>query len=74
MDNLSGLSGKYVGLRDRSTDKLVAVYPNTATGDDNEIKDKVSFWFYQQSCSSEETLKNCYVDALTEKELKEHNI
>lgn len=65
--------GKTVGLRDRSTDRLVAVYPHPAEGDDKEIEDKVSFWFYQQSCSAEETLRNCYVDTLTEKEVKERS-
>lgn len=69
---MKNYNGKIVGLRDRGTDRLVAVYPHVAEGNDKEIEDKVSFWFYQQSCSAEETLRHCYVDVLTEKELKEH--
>lgn len=59
-----------VGIRDRDTGKLISVYPHKVEGSDNEIEDKVKFWFYQQSCGAEEQLRNSFVDALTEKELK----
>ncbi|MCR4435654.1 MAG: hypothetical protein QHH06_09895 [Clostridiales bacterium] len=60
-----------VGLREKSTGKLVAAYPYPVSGKDTEIEQKVRFWYYQQSCSAEEELRDCYVDLLTEKELKD---
>ena len=63
-----------VGLRDKSTNKLVAVYPQALEGEDKEIEDKVSFWFYQQSCSAENVLRDCFVDSLTDREIIEHDI
>ncbi len=67
------LEGKIVGLRDKGNDRLIAVYPHPLQGNDREIEDRVSFWFYQQSCDAEETLRNCYVDTLTDRELTDHN-
>lgn len=61
-----------VGLRDRDTDKLVAVYPKAVQGSIEEIKDEVFFWYYQQGCSAEEELRNLYIDTLTESEFKMH--
>jgi len=61
----------HVGLREKETGKLVAVYPETLDGNDREIENKVKFWYYQQSCSAEDNLKNLYVDTLTDKEIKE---
>ncbi|HHV99757.1 MAG TPA: hypothetical protein GXX36_09330 [Clostridiaceae bacterium] len=60
-------------LRDKETNKLVAVYPYSIEGSFNEVEDKVRFWYYQQSCSAENELENYYVDTLTEKELKNLN-
>lgn len=57
-------------LRDKDTDKLVAVYPHNIEGSPEEMEDKVRFWFYQQSCSAENELDNYYVDTLTENELE----
>lgn len=67
--------GKYeraekVGLRDRETKELIAVYPEKPEGTDREIEEKVKYWYYQKSCSAEEMLKTMYVDELTEHELK----
>jgi len=59
-----------VGLRDKDTKKLIAVYPQKPEGSDEEVEKNVKYWFYQQNCSSEEKLKSLYVDALTEHELK----
>jgi hypothetical protein len=59
-----------VGLRDMETNRLIAVYPYKIEGSDEEIEDKVKFWFYQQSCSAEDKLRNSYVDALTPDEIK----
>jgi hypothetical protein len=59
-----------VGLRDMKTNRLIAVYPYKIEGSDEEIEDKVKFWFYQQSCSAEDKLRNSYVDALTPDEIK----
>lgn len=60
-----------VGLRDKDTDKLVVVYPEPVSSDDNNIEDKVRFWFYQQSCNAEHELESYYVDTVSEREMKE---
>lgn len=57
-----------IGLREKETGKPVALFPNKAEGTDAEIEEKVKFWFYQQSCSAEEELKNLVVDVLTTQE------
>lgn len=62
-----------VGLREKDTNRLVAVYPHKLEGTDREIEEKVKFWFYQQSCSAEEKLQHCFVDIVTDDELKERN-
>lgn len=61
-----------VGLRDKSTKKLIAVYPHKPEGTDAEIERKVKDWYYQQSCSAEEQLRSAYVDTLTDIEIKSH--
>ncbi|SCP95613.1 hypothetical protein [Anaerobium acetethylicum] len=60
---------KKVGLREKETERLIAVYPYEAGGTDAEIEKAVSDWYYEQYCSAEEELRNAYVDALTEEEL-----
>lgn len=57
-----------IGLREKETGKPVALFPKKAEGTDAEIEEKVKFWFYQQSCSAEEELKNLVVDVLTTQE------
>ena len=59
-----------VGLRNKETDKLIAVYPFKAEGNDEEIAKNVTDWYYMQHCSAEEELRNAYVDILTEAEIK----
>ena len=59
-----------IGLRNKETDKLIAVFPFKAEGSDEEITKKVTDWYYMQDCSAEEELKNAYVDVLTEAEAK----
>ena len=61
-----------VGLRDKETQRLIAVYPLQATGTYEEISETVRDWFYKQSCAAEDRLLTAYVDVLTEAELKEH--
>lgn len=58
-----------VGLRDRETKELIAVYPDTIEGTDEEIEKSVKDWYYKQSCESEERLLTSYVDVVTENEL-----
>lgn len=60
-------------LRDKNTDKLIAVYPYSVEGNLQEVEEKVKFWFYQQSCSAENELDNYYVDIMTENELRQMN-
>lgn len=62
-----------VGLRDKSTKELIAVYPNKVEGTDEEITKAVRDWYYQQSCGAENKLLTSYVDVLTEKEIKERS-
>lgn len=57
-----------IGLREKETGKPVALFPKKAEGTDAEIEEIVKFWFYQQSCSAEEELKNLLVDILTVQE------
>lgn len=57
-----------IGLRDRQSKKVVAVYPYKAEGSDKEIEEKVKFWFYQQSCSAEDQLKELFVDVIKNEE------
>ena len=45
-----------VGLRDKETQKLIAVYPLQAEGTDDEISETVRDWFYKQSCAAEDRL------------------
>lgn len=59
-----------VGLRNRDTGKLVAVYPDKVTGSLPEVKKEVFDWYYKSSCSAEEELRNCFVDDLNDHELK----
>ena len=60
-----------VGLRDKDTEKLIAVYPFKAEGADNEIAEKVKSWYYKQSCIAEDNLRHAYVDTITENESRE---
>ena len=62
-----------IGLREKATGKPVALFPKKAEGTDAEIEEKVIFWFYQQSCSAEEELKNLVVDVLTAQEAESLN-
>lgn len=64
----------YVGLRNRSTGKIDAVYPHPVIGNAKEVEDKVKYWYYQQSCSAESELDNLYVDVLYEHELEEYKL
>ncbi len=59
-----------IGLRDKQTGKLIAVYPEKLSGTDEEIENKVKFWYYQQGCSAENVLEHSRVDTLNETELK----
>ncbi len=59
-----------IGLRNKNTGKLIAVYPSKAQGTDEEIIKTVKDWYYAQNCSAEEELRTAYVDLLTETEAK----
>lgn len=58
-----------VGLRDKKTHEIIAVYPHQVDDLDTETKKKVKDWYYVQGCANEETLLHCYVDVLRENEL-----
>ena len=59
-----------VGLRDRTTRDLVAVYPEVIHGTDEEVYKKVNDWYYKQSCSAEDELRDYFVDTITDSEFK----
>jgi hypothetical protein len=59
-----------VGLRDKETNKLIAVYPKNVEGDYDTIKSEVKDWYYKQDCGNEDLMRNYFVDTLTENELK----
>lgn len=62
-----------VGLRDKITNKLIAVYPHSIEGSQQEIRNKVFDWYYAQGCSNENDLPRLYADVLTEDELNSFN-
>lgn len=59
-----------LGIRDKDTQKVLAVYPYKAEGTDAEINTIIRDWYYQQYCSAEDQLLTAYVDILTEQEIK----
>lgn len=59
-----------IGLRDKATNKLIAVYPFEAKGSDAEIEKIVRDWYYKQSCKAEDQLLTAYVDVLTANEIR----
>jgi hypothetical protein len=59
-----------VCLRDKESRALIRAYPYKVQGTDEEIEDKVKFWFYQSSCDAESKLENYFVDTLSVTELK----
>lgn len=61
-----------VGLRNRETGKLMAIYPFKVEGTDTEVSEKVQTWYYKQSEAAEEALRHAFVDILTDVELKNH--
>lgn len=69
--------GKYdryelIGLRDKDSKELIAVYPKKPEGTDSQIEEDVKYWYYQKGCEAEEMLAGMYVDGLTEHELKSY--
>ena len=58
-------SAEKIGLIDKATHKILAVYPLKAEGTDIEIIKIVRDWYYQQSCAAEDQLLSAYVDVLT---------
>ncbi|MBP2636681.1 MAG: hypothetical protein H6Q72_2588 [Firmicutes bacterium] len=59
-----------VGLREKVSKKLIAIYPFQVKGSDEEIDKMVRDWYYKQSCQAEDQLLTAIVDTLTEQELK----
>jgi hypothetical protein len=65
--------GKYndiVGIRDKDTNRLIVFYPEKVSGTDEEIENKVKFWYYQKDCGAEHRLEHYYVGNLTTNELQ----
>ena len=74
MEGVAGMdkfaNAEKIGLRDKTSNKLIAVYPFEVTGNDSEIEKTVRDWYYKQSCQAEEQLRTAFVDVLTEIEIK----
>ena len=63
-------NAEMLGLRDKETRKLIAVYPFKAAGSDAEIYKAVRDWYYKQSCKAEDELLGLFVDVLTVQEIQ----
>ena len=63
-----------IGLRDKTTKKLIAVYPFKVEGSDAEIEKTVRDWYYKQSCQAEDQLLTAFVDTLSEQEIKTRSL
>lgn len=61
---------EHIGLRDKDSGKLLAVYPLAHSGSDAEVEKTVRDWYYKQSCAAEDQLLTAFVDVLTEAEAK----
>lgn len=60
----------YLGLRDRKTHELIAVYPHEVEGGLNHETEKMVIdWYYKQGCREETVLRHCFVDIIRENEL-----
>lgn len=59
-----------VGLREKNSQKLAAVYPEKISGNPAEVKRTVFDWYYKRSCEAERELENLYVDIVSEKEFE----
>lgn len=59
-----------VGLRNKETGHLIAVFPQKVSGNMQDVRKEVFDWFYATSCSAEETMRDCVVDDLSENEMK----
>ncbi len=57
-----------IGLRDKTSKELIAVYPFKAEGTDAEIEKMVRDWYYKQNCKAEDEILNAYVDVVNERE------
>ena len=62
-----------LGIRDKETGKLVAVYAGELEGDDKAKARKALDWYYMKDCTTSEHIEEFYVDNLTDKELKSDN-
>jgi hypothetical protein len=62
-----------MGLRDKVTNKLIAVYPQSIEGSQQDIEKKLFDWYYAQGCSNENDLPRLFADVITEEELNSFN-
>ncbi len=63
-------SAEKIGIRNKNTNKILAIYPEKITGTDEEISKKVKDWYYTSSCSAEDELLTAFVDELTPEEIQ----
>ncbi|MDF2520797.1 MAG: hypothetical protein K0R84_1425 [Clostridia bacterium] len=58
-----------VGLRNKKTHELIAIYPHSVDGLNQETEKMVKDWYYKQDCAAETELRHCFVDIVRENEL-----
>lgn len=66
-----GKYSEFVGIRDKDTNRLIVAYPEKVSGTDEEIENKVKFWYYQKDCGAEHRLEHYKVGNLTSREIAE---
>jgi hypothetical protein len=60
-----------LGIKDKETYKILAVYPQKLDADKVDAEKTVLDWYYRQDCGTSENIENVYVDILTEREVKD---
>lgn len=63
-------ANQHVGIKDKETGKIMAVYPHEVQENTKEFQNKVLDWYYKQGCSTSEYIENYYVDTVTEEQFK----
>ena len=67
-------SSNTYGLIDKTTNKILAVYPEQLTGNYEQVTKTVMDWYYMQNCSAEEQLRHAVVEPLTDEDIKSQRI
>lgn len=63
---MSYKQNKQAILKDKLTNKTIAVFPYEIDGSNEEIEKRVFDWYYAQGCSNEDELPRLFVDLVSE--------